>query len=171
VNWTLRRGGVGDADAIARLNHDSFRGYLTFATAGWEPPPLEDEAGWMFERLGHPDVWCRVAEADGEHAGHVAFMPATLAHSPSDEPGLAHFWMLFVRESHWGTGLARELHGEAVREAAAHGYSSMRLFVVAGQTRARRFYEREGWTAAGDPLDDNDFGLPIVEYRRALGRP
>jgi GNAT superfamily N-acetyltransferase len=122
----------------------------------------------MVERLGRPDVWCEVAEADGELVGQVAFMPATLAYSPSDEPGLAHVWMLFVRQSHWGTGLASELHGDAVREAAACGFSTLRLFAAAGQTRARRFYEREGWTAAREPVDDNDFGLPLVEYRRRL---
>ena len=168
MNWTLREGGPADGDAIARLNHDSFRGYLTFAPAGWEPPALEEEGSWMRERLGHPDVWCQIAEADGEHVGHVGFMPATMARAASDEPGLAHFWALFVRPSHWGTGLATELHREAVREAAARGYSSMRLFTPAGQVRARRFYEREGWVAAGEPVQDDDFGLPVVEYRLPL---
>jgi GNAT superfamily N-acetyltransferase len=168
VSWTLRRCGLEDADAIARLMHDSFRGYLTFATPGWEPPAVEDEAGWMRERLGHPDVWCQVAEAEGELVAHVAFMPATMAHAATDEPGLAHFWALFVRPSHWGTGLASELHRAAVREAAARGYSSMRLFAAAGQARARRFYEREGWAAAGEPVHDDDSGLPVVEYRRPL---
>jgi hypothetical protein len=46
----------------------------------------------------------------------------------------------------------------------------MRLFTPAGQVRARRFYEREGWTVAGEPYDDEDLHLEIVEYRRALGR-
>jgi GNAT superfamily N-acetyltransferase len=100
--------------------------------------------------------------------GHVAFLPGTMAHTATDEPGLAHFWMLFVRPSHWGTGLATQLHREAVREAAARGYASMRLFTPAGQTRARRFYEREGWIAAGEPVEDDDFGLPVVEYRQEL---
>jgi GNAT superfamily N-acetyltransferase len=168
VNWTLREGGPADGGQIARLNHDSFRDYLTFAPPGWEPPALEQEGSWMRERLGHPEVWCRVAEADGEHVGHVAFMPGTMAHAATGEPGLAHFWMLFVRPSHWGTGLATELHREAVREAAERGFSSMRLFAAAGQSRARRFYEREGWTASGEPVEDDDSGLLLVEYRREL---
>jgi ribosomal protein S18 acetylase RimI-like enzyme len=168
VSWTLRPAGVEHADAIGQLMHESFRGYLTFATPGWEPPAAEDEAGYLLERLGHPDVWCRVAEADGELVGQVAFQPATMAHAASDEPGLAHLWMLFVRPSHWGTGLASELHAGAVHEAAARGFSAMRLFAAAGQTRARRFYEREGWTAAGEPFEDHDIGLTVVEYRRAL---
>jgi predicted N-acetyltransferase YhbS len=168
VSWTLREAGLADADAIARLTHDSFRDYSAFAPPDWEPPALEEEGRRMRESLTHPDAWCQVAESDGEHVGHVGFMPATISRAPTDEPGLAHFSMLFVRPSHWGTGLATELHGEAVREAAARGYSSMRLFTPAGQVRARRFYEREGWIAAGEPVQDDDFGIPVVEYRLPL---
>jgi hypothetical protein len=39
--------------------------------------------------------------------------------------------------------------------------------VPSGQARARRFYEREGWQAAGE-LFDNPLGLLLVEYRRGL---
>jgi hypothetical protein len=46
----------------------------------------------------------------------------------------------------------------------------MRLFTPSGQARARRFYEREGWTLADGPYDDDHVGLPVVEYRRALVR-
>jgi GNAT superfamily N-acetyltransferase len=171
MSWMLRAAGPDDADAIAQRMGDSFRDYSAFAPPGWEPPSAEDDLDHLRERLGHPDVWCVVAEADGDQVGHVAIIPATLAMRDSDEPGLAHFWMLFVRPSHWGTGLATELHAEALSEAAARGFSSIRLFAAAGQTRARRFYEREGWAAAGEPFDDPDFGLALVEYRRALEHP
>ena len=80
---------------------------------------------------------------------------------------MGHFWQLFVREPWWGTGLATALHAEAVREAGARGFASMRLFTPAAHARARRFYEREGWTPAA-PFDDLDFGMPLVEYRRAI---
>ena len=36
-----------------------------------------------------------------------------------DIPGLAHLWMLFVRPPWWGSGLAAQLNGLAVEEAAA----------------------------------------------------
>ncbi len=171
VSWTLGPGGPAEAEAIARLNVEGFQGYRAFAPAGWEPPPLESEMEWIRERIGFPEVWCLVAEAEPGLVGHVAFMPAGLARRAATEPGLAHLWLLFVRPSHWGTGLATELHRAALREAAARGFSSMRLFTPAGQARARRFYEREGWAAAGEPFDDPDFKLPLVEYRRPLGRP
>lgn len=35
--------------------------------------------------------------------------------------------------------------------------------------RARRFYEREGWTAAGEPSADPTWGLEFIECRRRPG--
>jgi hypothetical protein len=43
----------------------------------------------------------------------------------------------------------------------------MRLFVPVGQARVRRFYEREGFTATGEPFDTG-LKLPLLEYRRAV---
>jgi hypothetical protein len=46
----------------------------------------------------------------------------------------------------------------------------MRLFTAAGQARARRFYEREGWAAPEPPRPDPAFGMDTVEYRRTVPR-
>lgn len=145
-----------------------FETYRAFAPAGWSPP--QEEAEHLRERLADPRVWCLLAEreGDGEMAGHVAFMPAADHRVPEPDPGVAHFWQLFVRQEHWGTLLATTLHAEAVREAAARGFTSFRLFTAADQRRACRFYEREGWTAGSPPKDDMGFGMPLVTYRRTL---
>jgi GNAT superfamily N-acetyltransferase len=167
--WTMRLAGPDDAERVASVQLEGFESYRSFAPPDWDPPDPRDELDHMRERLGEPDAWCLMAEEDGELAGHVAFMPAhTHGSSPSDEPGLAHLWQLFVRERWWGTGLATALHAEAVREAAARGFTAMRLYTPAGQARARRFYEREGWTSAGEPADGPEFGMPLVEYRLAI---
>ena len=85
-------------------------------------------------------VWYLVAEHEGELVGHVGFLAADrLEFAPVDDPRLAHVRQLFVARVHWGTGLAQRLHGAAVDEARARGFSSMRLFTPAGQERARRF--------------------------------
>jgi GNAT superfamily N-acetyltransferase len=73
-----------------------------------------------------------------------------------------------VRNDRWGSGLARELHDAAVAEARGRGFTAMRLFAAAGQGRARRFYEREGWVQQGDPSYDPAPGLEMVEYRIAI---
>ena len=121
-------------------------------------------------RITGPDVWCAVAEVDGEVVGHCSFLPASLWRGGGADPGLAHLWQLFVRPSHWGSGAAPELLDAAVQAAAERGYDRMRLFAAAGQARARRFYEREGWTAPGPPRPDPAFGMETVEYRRTVPR-
>jgi GNAT superfamily N-acetyltransferase len=166
--WTLRLATPRDAEQVADVQAEGFESYRSFAPPGWEPPDPWAELEHFRERLANPEVWCLIAERDGETAGHVAVMPARLHGHPSDEPGLAHFWQLFVRPQWWGSGLAATLHAQAVREARARGFTAMRLFTPAAQLRARRFYEREGWTAAGETLDAPDFGMPLVEYRLAI---
>jgi GNAT superfamily N-acetyltransferase len=166
--WSLRAGGPADAELMATLLREGFEGYRSFAPPGWEPPDPDALLERIRDYLDSPDVWALIAEQDGAPAGHVAIMPATLHEEPADEPELAHFWQLFVRPPWWGSGLATELHGEAVREAAARGFTAMRLFTPAAQRRARRFYEREGWTVAGEASEAPDIGMPLVEYRRAI---
>jgi ribosomal-protein-alanine N-acetyltransferase len=68
-----------------------------------------------------------------------------------------------------GAGLASALHRAALDAADADGFSELRLFVAAGQARARRFYE-EGWRPAGDPFDDRTPGLTMIEYRHPMAK-
>jgi GNAT superfamily N-acetyltransferase len=168
MSWSLRRAGPRDAEQVATVEYEGFEGYRSFAPPGWEPPDRQEELGRVRGHLSGPEVWCLLAEEDGRPAGHVAFMPARIHPNRSEEAGLAHLWQLFVRPPWWGTGLATALHAEALREARARGFTAMRLFTPAAQARARRFYEREGWTVAVEATDAPDFGMPLVEYRRAI---
>jgi hypothetical protein len=60
------------------------------------------------------------------------------------------------------------LHTRALHAARERGFTAIRLFTPTGQARARRFYEREGWTVNGEPFCDPGFGLQLVEYHRSL---
>jgi GNAT superfamily N-acetyltransferase len=165
---SLRTAEAKDADKIASVLREGFEGYRSFAPPDWDPPDPHKELDRLRERLASPDVWCMIAEENCVPAGHVSVMPAAQHAWRSDDPALAHLWQLFVRAPWWGSGLASALLAEALRETASRGFTTIRLFTPASQARARRFYEREGWAAAGEPFDDADFGLPLVEYRRAI---
>ena len=165
--FQLRRAVPADAGELSRTVLLGFETYRSFAPRGWEPPA--SEADLTHERLlALPAVWCQVGEHDGEMAGHVGFVAAARHAYPDEDPELAHLWGLFVRPEHWGTGLAASLHSAALAEASARGFRRFRLFVAAPQGRARRFYEREGWGAVGEPVFEPYLGLEIVEYRRPL---
>ncbi|HEY3021119.1 MAG TPA: GNAT family N-acetyltransferase [Solirubrobacteraceae bacterium] len=161
----LRPATMADAAALVAVMAEGFEGYRGFAPPDWEPqmPPVEAMAG----RLAAPTTFCLVAEEDGAVAGHVSFLPSGLSTHPEPEDGLAHLWQMFVRPPHFGSGLAGELLARAVAEARTRGYSAMRLFTPAGQARARRFYEREGWSLMRE-FDDERLGLRVAEYRQSV---
>ena len=168
MDWSLRLATPADAARLAANVSEGFESYRSFAPAGWQPPSADGELALLDDALGRAEVWCMLAEVGGELAGHVAIRPAETAPRGSREPGLAHFWQLFVKPAWHGSGLALELHDEAVREARERGFRTMRLYAAAGQARARRFYEREGWVASGPPTDLPGFRMPVVEYRLAI---
>jgi GNAT superfamily N-acetyltransferase len=56
---------------------------------------------------------------------------------------------VYVASEHRGTGLAAALLEEAERLVAANGHRRAWLAVAPGNARARRFYERSGWTDEG----------------------
>ena len=162
MSWTLRRATVADADAMTETLAIGFDGYREFAAYGWQPPLVQGppELARMRARLEASSTWAMIAEEGGLVAGHVGFFP---------QPGVqgsAHLWALFVRPPWWGTGLAAALLDEAVGGAIAQGYGRMRLYTPRDQARARRFYEREGFSATGWEGLEEPLGLVLVEYAR-----
>jgi GNAT superfamily N-acetyltransferase len=162
---TIRRATAADLDALARGVIEGVEDYTSFAPPGWTMPSFEAEREHLRSSLADPDVRCLLAEANGALIGQITVLPAARAPHPTDDRALAHISNLFFRRDHWGGGLARELLRAAIDAATDRGYSELRLFVAAGQTRARRFYEREGWQPASDPFDDPVPGLTMIEYR------
>jgi GNAT superfamily N-acetyltransferase len=142
--------------------------YTSFAPASWTAPSFDAVIDHLRESLADEQVWCLIAESDEELVGQITVLPATSAPHPVEDPTLADVSNLFVRRDFWGTGLARDLHGAAIDGARERGFKELRLFVAAGQARARHFYEREGWLATGDEFDDPTPGLKMVEYRYTL---
>jgi GNAT superfamily N-acetyltransferase len=168
TQYAFRDAVAEDARPIGDVTAECFETYRDFAPPGWSPPSAEEEVERLQELLADGDVWYLVAEVDGDLVGHVGFLPAARSHQPVADAALAHLRQLFVRPAHWGTGLAARLHAAAIEEAIARGYAAMRLFTPAGQARARRFYEREGWTLAGEPDFDKRIGFEVAEYRCML---
>jgi GNAT superfamily N-acetyltransferase len=158
----------GDVAAAARLIADGFEGYREFAPVGWHPPPAALEAQTLELWAADEDFWGELA-FDGETlVGHAAFLPATRHRSsPVPDPELSHLSYLFVTPPYWGSGTSRALLARAMSAAHARGFTTMRLFTPLGQSRARRFYERDGFRTVGEPLDLG-LGLPTLEYRRSL---
>ena len=84
-----------------------------------------------------------VAEVDGEVAGFVMV-------------GRDEVEQVYVAAAHRGRGVAAVLLTEAERQVAAGGHPVAWLAVAPGNARARRFYERRGWS------DDGGFDYAVA---------
>jgi GNAT superfamily N-acetyltransferase len=166
----IRRATVAEAEQLAAGAVEGVEDYTSFAPAGWTGPSLKAELDHVRKTLSDERACCLVAISAGELVGQITVVPAGHAPRAVDDPSLAHISNLFVRRDFWGGGVARALHGAALDEARDRGFSELRLFVATGQARARRFYEREGWSSVGDPFDEPVLGLTIIEYRHTLRR-
>jgi len=77
---------------------------------------------------------------------------------------------VYVSSRHRGTGVAGALLAEAERLVALNGHERAWLAVVEGNLRARRFYERNGWTDEGPfdyPAQSADGPIPVACRRYA----
>jgi ribosomal protein S18 acetylase RimI-like enzyme len=77
---------------------------------------------------------------------------------------------IYVSPQHWGTGVGRELLSAATEQLRQAGFTEATLWVLEGNTRARRFYASAGWRPDGARKDAVIAGVPVVEvrYRRRL---
>jgi GNAT superfamily N-acetyltransferase len=123
-----------DAPAIAEIWHLGWRdGHI-----GYVPDELmtvrteESFRTRAAQRVGDTTV----AVIDGQIAGFVMVVGEEVE-------------QVYVSGHHRGAGVADLLLGEAERQVGDAGYSRAWLAVVAGNARARRFYERNGWLDEG----------------------
>jgi len=159
---TVRGATEADLHEMTATVTQGFEAYRAFAPRGWERPDDAVEEGRTRARFHAPDVWAVVAvEADGTQAGHVSLL------DDAEDPGAcAYLWQLFVRPAHHGSGLAVTLHDAFLAAARDRGYVRARRRTPAGQARARRFYEREGWVTDGQAELHPLLGLELLVYRR-----
>ncbi|NDV01775.1 GNAT family N-acetyltransferase [Pseudoroseicyclus tamaricis] len=80
---------------------------------------------------------------------------------------------LYVSPAARGTGLASELLHDGEARLAATGVQEARLLCMAENTRAARFYGREGWRDAGTAPHElkklgGTFTLPVTTFRKSL---
>ncbi|WP_055525896.1 GNAT family N-acetyltransferase [Streptomyces graminilatus] len=108
-----------------------------------------------------------VAEQGGEVVGWACHGPYRDGEFRTDD---AELYAIYVDAGRFGAGVGRALLGEAVRRCALAGHRRMLLWVLKGNDRARRFYQRAGFMADGaeEPFDVDGVAVPEVRYVREL---
>jgi len=124
-----------DAWALAALEERTYVAALGHLFAPHPYPSGDVLARWTL-LLDDPGVSV-VGAFDGDTpVGYAAFDDASLRH-------------LAVAPERFGTGLADHLHECAALAWRTAGTRQAELWVLEANARARRFYERHGWTLDG----------------------
>ena len=108
--------------------------------------------------------------ADPEAAVLVAVRADAAVGVAAVRPG----WLdaLYVRPEEWRRGFGARLHDEALALLRARGCARCDLWVLEGNTRARRFYERLGWVENGTSREVPFPPFPLdIGYTLALTGP
>lgn len=108
-----------------------------------------------------------VAEEDGLIHGFATTMP-------SRDPDLAQhaeLCALYVSPEQWNRRIGAALVSAVRADLLALGFQNALLWVLAGNARAERFYQLDGWTPDGNRRTDTvwDIRVDEIRYVRALG--
>jgi GNAT superfamily N-acetyltransferase len=157
-----------DADEVARVHVRSWRSAYRGLIAQEYLDGLKPEA-WVsrytFGRVGLRMPSTLVA-LDGSA---ICGLVTTGLGRDVDLPNFGELMAIYVDPGHVRTGVGRLLITAARERLRLVGVTGASLWVLDGNVRARRFYERDGWGADGACRTVTFGSLPVeqVRYRRA----
>lgn len=167
---TIRLAAIEDAPAIADVHIHSWQ----WAYRGLLPDDLLDHlslermAEMHTQRLATKTegrTW--VADQEGEFIGFAITGPSR---DPDASPRTAELMALYLRREATGKGIAHTLFDHAVQDLWQRGYERATLWVLETNVRARRFYEKAGWTTDGTTKTEERPGVLLHEVRYGANR-
>jgi GNAT superfamily N-acetyltransferase len=151
---------VADAAAIADVHTRTWQAAYEHAFGAERLARIDASrrvASWTRVLEGGEAVF--VAEEDGRV---VAFVSVGAA---GEHDGIGELYAIYALPEVWGSGAGPALMQAAVGSLRDAGYSEAILWVLEDNPRARRFYEREGWTLDGAAKEDELLGVVVTEVR------
>ena len=169
----IRRARLPDAAAMAIVHVESWRA----AYVGLVPAVVLNELSVQARAAS----WTRIL-GDGEARGSrswvavlegrvVGFISAGPTRDADDHRGqVGEVYAIYLVPTAWGRGVGGELLRMAEDDLSERGYRAATIWVLAGNTRARRFYAQCGYEADGGAQKESigPAVLPSVRYRRPL---
>jgi ribosomal protein S18 acetylase RimI-like enzyme len=160
-----------DCRAVAEVHVESWqRAYKKILPAAYLASLSVAEREVMWQSLVEREPSHLVlARSDNQVVGFIAFGASRDADAPADR---AEIWAIYVKPAFWSAGAGRLLWLEALQRSVAEGYKSISLWVIVGNERATRFYERAGFTAEAESRKSFELGGTMLEelrYVRPVG--
>lgn len=102
--------------------------------------------------------------------GTIRGFATTMPSRDADTAGQGELCALHADPAWWGRGVGAELVKAARGQMVEAGFTEALLWVLAGNARAFRFYERDGWKADGMQRSDVvwDVAVEEIRFRRTL---
>lgn len=161
----VRIAAPGDAREIAAVvRAAAVAGYAGLFPPDRPPPPIDEFVTDWRRRLADRANDVAVAVDRDEIRGVVAVAP------DRDMPSGRLLEKLYVVPDGWASGVGSALHDTGVRSVLRDGGTGLHLWVLAGNERARRMYERRGWRLVPGRTATPE-GAGIVEVLYELGLP
>lgn len=170
-HYTTRQATLADVEPVRRMQADSWRATYVNEAAGVSQAWVDDRtAGWLTPEalktsrevigkvLADDSQFYRVAERDGEIVGFV--------YASHQDDGTIELNAIYTAPDTFGTGLGQQLIDQAI--AYADG-AQMELKVASYNTRAIRFYEKNGFKIVPDSEVMFADKIPIVKMLREGG--
>ncbi len=166
---TVRPANPGDAAGVAEVHVRSWQVAYRGLLPDHYLDALRPEDRMARYTLGStdPDLPATlVADVDGVIRGFVTVGPCR----DPDGGSWGEVLALHVDSRSWGLGIGRRLISDARAALRDRGFAAAVLWVLAGNTRAGRFYEVDGWRPDGGRRRHEAWGIIIEEtrFRRPL---
>lgn len=168
----IRRSTIDDARGVAKVHVDAWRSAYRGLV------PNEHLANLSYARSaerfirsiteGAEETY--VAEEVGEVVGFLALGACRDADVPQEATG--EICCIYLAPAYWRKGFGSQLCRFAEKALRARGASAIVLWVFAGNSNARRFYEAMGYRSDG-ASKALEVGAPleVVRYRKDFGGP
>ena len=167
---TVRLAAAGDADAIGRIQVESWRA----AYAGLVP----DEALEGFDVTERQRLWreglsCAPRPGSAtfvvEETGAVVGFASVGASRDAEGDAEAELYAIYLHPDSWGRGIGRALLRRAEDSMRASGFRQAILWVLEGNERGERFYRAAGWEQDGRKVDTfQGAAVSELRYRKRL---
>jgi ribosomal protein S18 acetylase RimI-like enzyme len=158
----VRRAGPSDARAIAEVQVASwqaaYRDLMPAERLAAFTVEVREKAWREILAGDRADRTTTVLEQSGRVVAFASFGPSR------DVPDLGEVWALYAHPGAWGTGAGRTLLEGGLAFLEERGWARSMLWVLAGNTRAIRFYEAAGYRLDGERSEAD--GLPHVRMSR-----
>lgn len=146
-----------DRNALSRIYEESWR----FAYNGIIPQDYLDgiPKGQWAASADKPNISTLIVTENGGMIGTSSFCPSRF----EDMEGWGEVVSIYLLPDFMGKGYGKRLFEEVLRELEEMGFRDIFLWVLEENTKAREFYERQGFVPNGKYLDDNIGGKPLRE--------